>query len=99
MIAGAQGIPLYYVIRENNALDQTERDTWEEKSMLEVPITGRLYKQDNLTVHNILLRNIAETSDAFTYVKPYTEKDDARTDIKALHSRYEHIAMQDQYVS
>ena len=47
-----------------------------------VTITGRLYKQDNLTVHNIILRNIADASDAFTYVKPYIKKEDGRTDIK-----------------
>ena len=64
-------------------------------AVLAVPLTGRLYKQDNLTVHNIILRNIADASDAFTYVKPYIKKDDGRTDIKALRSRYENIAMQE----
>ena len=29
MIAGEQGIPLSYVIRENDAPDQRKRDTWE----------------------------------------------------------------------
>ena len=28
MIVGAQGISLSYLIRENDALDQIERDTW-----------------------------------------------------------------------
>ena len=42
MIVGAQGIPLSYVIRENNAPDHTERDTWEEKAVLAVPLTGIL---------------------------------------------------------
>ena len=74
MIVGAQGIPLSYIIRENDAPDQTERDTWEEKAVLAVPLTRRLYKQDNLTVHNIILRNIADASDTFTYVKPYIKK-------------------------
>ena len=37
--------------------------------------------------------------DAFTYVKPYINKEDGRTDIKALRIRYENVAMQDQYVS
>ena len=35
---------------------------------------------------------------AFTYVKPYIKKDDDRADIKELHSRYEKVAMQEQYV-
>ena len=99
MIVKAQGIPLSYVIRENDVPYQTERDTWEEKAVLSVPLTGRLYKQDNLTVQNIILRNIADASDAFTYAKPYIKKDDVRADIKALRSRYENVAMQDQYVS
>ena len=60
MIVGAQGIPLFYLIRENETPDQTERDDWEEKAVLAVPLTGRLYKQDTLTVHNIILRNISD---------------------------------------
>ena len=44
MIVGAQGIPLSYVIRDNNAHDKTEHDTNEEKEVLAVPLTGRLYK-------------------------------------------------------
>ena len=60
---------------ENNTPDKTERDTWEEKSVLSVPLTGRLYKQEKPTVHNIILHNIADASDAFTYVKPYIKKD------------------------
>ena len=99
IIVGAQGIPLSYVIRENDAPDQKERNTWEEKSVLAVSITGRIYKQDNLMLHNIILRNIADTSDAFTYVKPYIKKDDGRTDIKVLRSRHENVAMKEQCVS
>ena len=64
-----------------------------------VPLTGRLYKQYNIRVQNIILRNITDKSDAFTYVKPYIKKDHGRTDIKALRSRYANFAMQEQYVS
>ena len=67
--------------------------------MLAVPLTGILYKQDNLTVYNIILRNIDDASDALTFSKPYIKKDYSRTDIKALSSRYENVAMQEQYVS
>ena len=88
-----------YVIREKDVPDQTECNTWEVKAVLVVPLTRRLYKQDNLTVHNIILRNIDDESDAFTYVKLYIKKDDVRADIKALCRRYENVSMQDQYVS
>ena len=59
----------------------------------------RLYKQDNHTLHNLIFRNIADASDAFTYVKPYIKKEDGRADIKSLRSRYENVAMQEHYVS
>ena len=49
-------------------------------------------------MHNIILCNISDASDAFTYVKPYTKKDDVRNEIKALCSRYENVAMQEKYV-
>ena len=59
----------------------------------------RLYKQDNHTLHNLILRNIADALDAFTYVKPYIKKDYGRTNIKVLCSRYANVAIQEQYVS
>ena len=64
-----------------------------------VPLTGKLYKQYSLTVHNIILCNIADTLYTFTYVKPYIKKEDGRTDIKLLRSRYENVDMQEKYVS
>ena len=82
---------------ENNAPDQTELYNWEEKAVLAAPLTGRLYKHDNITMHNIILRSISDASDAFTYLNPYINKDDVRAYIKALRSRYENIDMQDHY--
>ena len=99
IILGAQGILLSYLISENNAPDKTEHDTWEENALLAVPLTGRLYEQDNLKLHNIILHNISDTSDELPYVKPYIKKDDGITDIKSFRSRYENVAMQEQYVS
>ena len=37
IIVGAQGITFYYVTRDNDAPDQTEHDTWEEKTVLTAP--------------------------------------------------------------
>ena len=99
MIIGAQGILLSCVIRENEAHGQIELDIWKEKAVLSAPLTSRLYKQDNLTVYNIILHNIANTSDGFTYVKPYIKKYNVKTDIKSLRSRYENFSTQEHYVS
>ena len=49
--------------------------------------------------HNIIIRNIADGSDAYTYVKPHIKRDDGRRDIKALGGRYENAAMHEQYVN
>ena len=87
MILGEQDIPLSYVIRYNNTPDQTEHNTWEEKAVLAAPLTGILYKQDNLTVHNIILCNISDASYSFIYLKPYINKDNGINEIKVLSSR------------
>ena len=66
--------------------------------MLAVPHKGNAYLQDKLTVHNIILCNIVDGSDAFTYVKPYLNKDAGRLDIQTLRRQYENAAMHEQYI-
>ena len=67
--------------------------------MLAAPHKGNAYVKYKLTVHNIILRNIVDGSDAFTYVKPYLKKDDRRLDIQSLRDRYENAAMHEQYIN
>ena len=67
--------------------------------MLAAPHKGNVYLQDKLTVHNIILRNIADGLDAFTYVKHYLKKDDGRLDIQALRGRYKNSFVQEQYIN
>ena len=50
-------------------------------------------------VCNIILRNIADVSDAFTYVKPHIKKDNLRLDAKFFRKIYENSAMQEQYIN
>ena len=76
MIIGAKGIALSYVIREDDDTNLADEETWEHKAMLAAPHEGNAYLRDKLTIHNIILRNIADGSDAFTYVKPYLKKDE-----------------------
>ena len=49
-------------------------------------------------MHNVILRNITDGSDAFTYVKPYLKKDDGRLDIQGLRGRYENSATHEQRI-
>ena len=99
MIIGAKSIDLSYVIREDGDPNLAYQETWEHKAMLAAPHKGNAYLQEKLTVHNIILRNIADGSDAFTYVKLYFKKDDGRFDIQAVRGRYENAAMHEQYIN
>ena len=51
-------------------------------------LTGVEYTQDARTVHKIILKNIHEDSDAYTYVKPLLRHRNGRRDILALRERY-----------
>ena len=93
MIIGANGIALSYVIRQNSVPDHTNQIMWYEKSRLAAPHTGNKYKLDALAVHNIITRNISETSNACTYIKPKIKKNNGRIDIKALQYRYHNPSM------
>ena len=49
---------------------------------------GSAYDQDKLTVHNIIIQNVADGSDAYTFVKPHIKIGDGRKYIKELQGRY-----------
>ena len=98
MIFGANGIALSYVISQNSVLDHSNQLTWDEKSILAAPHTGNKYKLDTLAVHNIITRNISETSHSYTYIKPEIKKTNSQIDIEALKSRYFNPEMQERYI-
>ena len=99
MIIGSKGIALSYIIREDDDPNLADQETWEYKAMLAAPHKGSAYLQDKLTVHKIILCNIVDGLNAFTYVKPYLNKDDGRLDIQALRGRYENAAIHEQYIN
>ena len=53
-----------------------------------VELTGRDFTEDARTVHKIILNNIHDDSDAYTYVKSFTKRRNGRLDINALRERY-----------
>ena len=99
MIIGAKVITLDYVIRKNDTPDLSDHANWEERARLAAPHAGNTYRLDTLAVHGVILRNISESSDAYTYVKTNIRIDDGRVDIKALRARYENPEMQDMYIN
>ena len=81
MIIGANDIALSYVIREYTILDHSKQTTWEEKTCLAAPQTGNRYMIDKLVMHNIITRNISETSHAYTYINTRIRNNNGRVDI------------------
>ena len=93
-IIGAKGVPLSYVIREDDDPQDDPDFTWDERFEYSVVLEGPEYSIDRRTVHQIILRNVAEDSDAYTYIKPRINREDGRIDIKALKNRYDNQATQ-----
>ena len=98
-IIGAKGVPLTYVIREDDAPKQDSSLTWDEKFELSVTLVGPEFNIDRKTVHLIILRNVAEDSDAYTYIKPKIRQEDGRVDMEALMKRYENKATQQERIN
>ena len=91
-IIGATGVPLTYVIRENGARQPNGHPDWETKVIHCAALTGMNFRHDAKTVHQIILKNISEESDAYTYIKPFLRHEDGRRDIVALRGRYENVS-------
>ena len=87
-IIGIRGVPLSYVIREKEEPHFDTTLTYEEAVIQGTVLEGPEFTQDSRTVHQVILKNIHEDSDAYTYVKPFLRKRDGRKDLEALRLRY-----------
>ncbi len=88
MIVGSNGIPLTYVIRRNSESEYDPELPYEEAAQQAVALTGEKFKVDARTVHQIILRNVHEDSDAYTYIKTLLRHRNGRRDMIALRERY-----------
>ena len=87
-IIGVRGVPLTYTIRVTDAANFDETIPYEEAVIAAMTLTGQEFLQDARVVHKIILKNIVEDSDAYTYVKQLIRHRNGRRDIKALRERY-----------
>ena len=94
-IIGVSGVPLNYVTRELAASTLIGFSSWEEKVIGATPITGRDFKQDSKTVHTLILKNLSENSEAYTYIETTLGDQDGRVDVLALRKRYANAAADD----
>ena len=87
-IIGVRGVPLIYVIREAEEPTYDGEKEFDDAVIDAITLDGPDFKQDSRTVHKILLKNIHDESDAYTYVKTLTKFRNGRMDIIALKERY-----------
>ena len=89
MIIGAKGVPILYVIRENDTPVFDPTLPYEVAVSQAVELNGEEYDIDAKTVHKIILQNVNEDSDAYTYIKTLLRHRNGRRDIQALRDRYQ----------
>ena len=87
-IVGSKGVPLTYVIRKEEAPIYDPDIPYEDNIIDAVALTGESFKNDARLVHQIILRNASEESNACTHVKPLLKHRDGRRDLMALKERH-----------
>ena len=92
LLPGTNGLPLCYVIREDDEPDnskaQANGTTMDDFIML-APLTGIAFKDDSLKVHTLLIQFIIKNPDAMSIVKSLGDTTCGRSDWKALVSHYQ----------
>ena len=92
MIVGVNGVPLTYVIRDNDEPMFDETVPYDDAVIEAIALEGENYRIDAQTVHQIILSNVSEDSDAYTYIKTLLRYRNGRRDILALRQRYSNAA-------
>ena len=77
-----------YIVRETEAPAFDAAVPYDEAVTQAMTLTGVEFSQDARTIHKIILKNVHEDSDAYTYVKPLIRHRNGRRDILALRERY-----------
>jgi hypothetical protein len=86
---GVSGIPLSYIIREQEAPDYSNEadDDFEQLTIDCAPLIGLVFKTDTRKVHQ-LIHALVQSEIAETWVTPKQKKQDGRIDTQALRDHY-----------
>ena len=69
MIIGVCGAPLSYVIRTDEEPNFDFDISYNEVVIQAVPLDGNEFRLDARSVHQLIISNVVEDSDAYTYIK------------------------------
>ena len=68
LIIGASGVPLSYVIHKQEEPDFDFDMSYDEAVIQAVALEGDEFRLDARTVHQLIISNVVEDSDAYTYI-------------------------------
>ena len=84
MVVGSQGVTLNYVIWEVETSDYDEALCCKEAGIQTVRLGGAKFNINKKIVHEIILNNVHEGLNIYTYVKPSLCYKDEQKDVIAL---------------
>ena len=88
-IPGRDGIPLSYIVRENEDPDHTPNTNFLDDYIRTASLTGPSYEIDSTKVHAFIQTRIMGNDEAEATIKPHENIHDGRNDWKALKEHYE----------
>ena len=77
-----------YVIRKNEESHFDPNTSYDKAIIHAAALTGPKFDIDARSVHQMILYNVYEDSDAYAYIKPLLRKRNGRLDINSLRERY-----------
>ncbi len=90
-IQGQDGVPLSYIIRDNNEPDYEEEEeedvNFEKLCVAAAPLEGAIFKNDACKVHQ-MIHEFVQGDTAETWIKPTAKKQNGRTSYMALKAHY-----------
>jgi hypothetical protein len=87
ILLGVNGVPLSYVIREGEATDEDEFETFFEECIAKARLEGPEFEADALQVHQII-QALTVGENAEQWIKEICKHKDGRQDMQALRSHY-----------
>ena len=86
-ILGVNGVPLYYVIRENEATKPEWQNTFVQKCISCAPLTGPHFEADARKVHQ-LATSFTRGEKLEQWIKMHAKNQNGHLDLKALYAHY-----------
>ena len=87
-IPGVNGIPLSYVVRENEfPIEGAEYGSFNEQAIACAPLSGDVFQADARKVHQ-LIKSFLQTESAEQWIKPFAKRQSGRLDMDALRKHY-----------